>query len=134
MTGREHTIELTDEEMKSQNILYAKYKAFNREINEGSTVRLIYQGKLLTDEKKLSEYNFKSNPHIHAIVTSVSNQSSNIEQNSTAPSRNSDELKNQILDEIQMNLQGTHLTRAERDSMIQYQGLVNRSSPSEIEL
>ena len=33
-----------------------------------------------------------------------------------------------------MNLQGTHLNAAERESMLQYRDLVNRSSASEIEL
>ena len=58
-------------------------------------IRLIYQGKLLTDEKLLKDFNFTTNPHIHAIVTKINqnNNYSNIENNSSAPARNSEELK-----------------------------------------
>lgn len=95
MSGQEKTTELTDEEMRSQNVGFLKQKAFDFEINtERSTVRLIYQGKLLTDDKKLCDFNFSANPHIHAIITKVDLPSSNIESNSQAPSRNSEELRN----------------------------------------
>ena len=59
MSGQEKTTEVTDEEMSSQNIGFLKQKAFDQEINvERSTVRLIYQGKLLTDDKRLADFNF----------------------------------------------------------------------------
>ena len=59
MSGQEKTCEVTDEELKSEKVGFLKQKAFDQEINrERSTVRLIYQGKLLTDDKNLSEYNF----------------------------------------------------------------------------
>jgi hypothetical protein len=107
MSGTEVSMDLTPDEL-SQDVAYLKSKAFTKELSEGNIVRLIYQGKLLTDDKQLNDLNLQSNPHIHAIVTKINQngQYSNIEANSVAPARNSDDLKQQILDEIQINLDG----------------------------
>ena len=56
MSGSEISLDLSPEEL-SQDISYIKSKAFAQELSEGTIVRLIYQGKLLTDDKKLSELN-----------------------------------------------------------------------------
>lgn len=58
MSGSEKSLDLSPEDL-SHDIAFIKQKAFSGELSEGSIVRLIYNGKLLTDEKKLSELNFQ---------------------------------------------------------------------------
>lgn len=58
MSGSEIAIDLLPIEL-SEDILYIKGKAFAKELSEGTIVRLIYQGKLLTDSIKLSELNLQ---------------------------------------------------------------------------
>lgn len=96
-------------------------------------MRLIYQGKLVLDTTKLSEYNFNQNPYIHAIIQKADNPYLNLEQNATAPARNNEELRQQILEEIQLNLDGSHLQEAERTGMINYREFIQNSTNDEIE-
>ena len=66
---------------------YVKRIAFNKEISvDHSTIRLIYQGKLQTDDVKLSTYSFDKNPYIHALITKADQPYYNLENNSSAPS------------------------------------------------
>ena len=94
MTGQEKSKTFTTDEMGYMNIEQAKQRVFGQELNQGKTVRFVFQGKILTDDKKLSSYgksslsivhlflffkdfsnsvlnflDFSKNPHIHAIIT-----------------------------------------------------------------
>jgi len=42
------------------------------------------------------------------------------------------QLKSEILEEIELNLSGSHLSRSEKQYLEQYRSLINSSSPDEI--
>jgi len=84
LQGKERAITLSKEEAETKTIEQIKKEAFKKEITEEqSTVRFIYQGKLLVDSAKVCDQNFKVNPYVHVILNKK-DRPSNIESNNQA--------------------------------------------------
>ena len=118
LQGQERSITLSPLQAQTETIGNVKRRAFQKEIvADEAQVRFIYQGKLLQDAAKVSEQNFKVNPFIHVIINKKDKTYSNLERNNQANINAVSNLRQQLLDEIDLNLRGTHLGAGERRNM-----------------
>ena len=68
-------ITFTYETHQDRTIGNLKQKFFINEINLGSNIKWIHQGKIMKDEQKLKEFSLTKNPHILTFITPGKNQS-----------------------------------------------------------
>lgn len=122
-------IDVSESDMTTLVIKDLKTKVFLAELNEGRTVKFVYQGKLLDDKAKLDQFGFVNNPFIHCIL---SQPLGGPVASSTSQLTSVAQLKRELLQEIEYNLEGS-LTEGEKLSLRQYKNLISTSTDEEIE-
>jgi hypothetical protein len=70
-------IQVNLEEYDDKKFREMKANIFSREIGEGKTIRLIYQGRILQDEEKVSETRFERGFFIHAMISDNPHRANN---------------------------------------------------------